>query len=295
MTMPLNFFALIKEGNNTYVNRIALGNNLQSELSDMFVEQRQAFVNDDVEVIAFDGQYKPEHDEILAIGGFELPQIFKEAIDSPMTLEPLHFNEETNGKIVAIFSGLKEGESYKVMAQLFEGTRLIKPNLMNIVFGANDEFQKLEHFGMTLDCKLTAYYADNQLHFKSYHFTRRIFDLTSHYREATNQEVIALANHEHFAPVEQDSFIAMADHVVRQTIARIQRNNVLGEFTVSELNAKAGEVNLDLNVNEDQKIVLPDSKRELKLVLSFFDDQLYLGPISGQKRVSNSSKLVAVE
>lgn len=290
--MPLNFFALIKNGNNTHVNRVALGNDLQAELSDLFIEQQQAFVNDDIEVIAFDGQYKPEHDEILAIGGFELPQIFKEAIDSPMTLDPLHFNEETNGKIIAIFSGFKEGESYKIMAQLFEGTRLIKPNLMNIVFGSNNEFQKLEYYGMTLDYKLTAYYADSQLHFKSYHFTKRIFDLASHYREATNQEVIAMANHDHFAPVEQESFIAMADHVVRQTIARIQRNNVLGEFTVTQLNEKAGEVNLDLCVNENQKIILPDSKRELKLVLSFFDDQLYLGPISGQTKVSNSSKVV---
>lgn len=290
--MLLNFFALIKESNNMYVNRVTLNNDLQIELSNMFIEQQESFANSNTGIIAFDGQYKPEHDEILAIEGFELPQIFKEAIDSPMTIEPLHFNRKTNSKIVAIFSGLEENKSYKVMAQLFEGTRLIKPDLMNIVFGANDEFKKLEYFGMTLDSKLTAYYTDNQLLFKSYHFTRRIFDLSIHYREATNQEVIALANHEHFAPVEQDSFIAMADHVVRQTIARIQRNNVLEGFTVSELNLKANEVNLDLNVNADQKIILPSSKWELKLVLSFFDDQLYLGPISGQTRVSNSSKVV---
>ncbi|MBO2578814.1 Kiwa anti-phage protein KwaB-like domain-containing protein [Shewanella algae] len=292
--MPFNFFALIKENNETHVNRVALGNDLQNELSGMFTEQKNAFVNENVDVIPFDGQYKPEHDEVLAIGGFELPDQFKEAIDSPMTLPPLHFNEDANGKIVAIFCGLNEGGNYKVLVQLFEGTRLIKPNMMNIIFGANDEFQKLDYFGMTLDSKLTAYYENNQLHFKSYHFARRIFDLSGHYREATNQEVIALANHDHFAPVDQAEFLEMADHVVRQTIARIQRNDVLANFSVQELAHKASDVNLQLEINDDQKIVLPDEKRELKLVLSFLDDQVFLGPITGQTRVSNSSKVVAV-
>ncbi|NHN38949.1 hypothetical protein G8764_16695 [Pseudomaricurvus alcaniphilus] len=291
--MPYNFFALIKENNETYVNRVALGNELQHELSDMFITQRDDFLNANVDVIPFDGQYKPDPNEILAIGGFELPDPFKEAIDSPMTLPQLHFNEETESKITAIFCGQNIEGKYSVLVQLFEGTRLIKPKMMNIVFGANDVFQRLEYFGMTLDSKLTAYYEDNQLHFRSYHFTRRIFDLSGHYREATNQEVIELASHEHFAPVNQAEFLEMADHVVRQTIARIQRNDVLGTFSVKDLAEKALDVNLPLELDANERIVLPKEKRELKLVLSFLDDQLFLGPISGQTRISNSSKVIA--
>lgn len=290
--MPFNFFALIKENNVISINRVALGNPLQVELSGMFEEQKNAFLNDATEVVAFDGQYKPEHDEVLAIGGFELPNQIKDAIDHPMTLQPLHFNEDINKKIVAIFCGSNRNGFYEVLAQMFEGARLIKPNMMNIIFGANNEFQKLDYFGMTLDSKLTAYYFNNQLHFKSYHFARRIFDLSGYYREATNQEVMALANHDHFAPLNQDEFLGMADHVVRQTIARIQRNNVLQTYSVQFLSGKAAELNLALMLNEDEKIVLPRVKKDLKLILSFLDDQVFLGPITGQTRVSNSSKFV---
>ena len=293
MTITYNFFALVKEGNESQVNRIALSNNLQNDLSGMFTEQKGEFLNDDTQVIPFDGQYKPDHDEVLAIGGFELPQMFKDAIDSPMTLPPLHFNEETNGKIVAIFCGSKQGDNdYTVLVQLFEGTRLITPSMMNIVFGANDEFKKLEHYGMTLDSKLIALYLDNQLHFKSYHFTRRVFDLSNHYRDATNEEVLALANHGHFAAIVEDDFLQMADHVVRQTIARIQRNDVLGIFSVQEINTRASEVNLELEINDSGEIVLPQVKKDLKIVLSFLDDKVYLGPITGQTKVSNSSRAI---
>ncbi|KTF19556.1 DUF4868 domain-containing protein [Pseudoalteromonas sp. 10-33] len=292
MTTRNNFFVLVKDGNEIEVKRIALGNELQVELTTMFSHQEAEFLNNDTQVIPFDGQYKPEHDEVLAIGGFDLPQVFKDAIDSPMTLEPLHFNEETNSKIVAVFCGSNDGdEGYTVLVQLFEGTRLIKPNMMNIVFGANDEFQKLEYYGMTLDSKLIALYKDNQLHFKSYHFTRRVFDLSNHYREATNQEVLALASHQHFTAIEEEAFLLMADHVVRQTIARIQRNDVLETFSVQDLSAKANEVNFDIEVS-DGEIVLPNVKKELKLVLSFLDDQMFLGPITGQTRVSNSSRVI---
>lgn len=294
MAITYNFFALVKEGNECQVNKIALSNHLQKDLSDMFTKQKEEFLNDDTQVIPFDGQYKPEHDEVLAIGGFELPTMFKDAIDSPMTLPPLHFNEETNGKIVAIFCGSKNDDNeYTVLVQLFEGTRLIKPNMMNIIFGADDQFQKLEHYGMTLDSKLIALYQNNQLHFKSYHFTRRVFDLSNHYRDATNEEVLALANHVHFATVVEENFLHMADHVVRQTIARIQRNDVLGTFSVQELNVKATEINLQLEINENDEIVLPQVKKDLKIVLSFLDDQVYLGPITGQTKVSNSSRAIS--
>lgn len=110
--MPFNFFALIKENNVISINRVALGNPLQVELSGMFEEQKNAFLNDATEVVAFDGQYKPEHDEVLAIGGFELPNQIKDAIDHPMTLQPLHFNEDINKKIVAIFCGSNRNGFY---------------------------------------------------------------------------------------------------------------------------------------------------------------------------------------
>lgn len=291
--MLFNFFALVRENSDTQVYRIALGNQLQADISDMFSEQKDDFINENFDVIPFDGQYKPEHEEVLAIGGFELPDEFKDAINNPMALYPLEINAESESKIVAIFCGTKIDDDYSVLIQLFEGTRLIKPNRMNIVFGGDHVFTKLENSGMTLDSKLTAYYENHQLHFKSYHFTRRIFDLSNHYREATNQEVAEIFSHQHFAVVDQELMISIADHVVRQTIARILRNEVLDNFTVLQLTSKASEVNLKLNTNEEQKILLPEEKKELKLVLSFLDDQVFLGPITGLTRVSNSSRVIA--
>ncbi|GAA6168300.1 Kiwa anti-phage protein KwaB-like domain-containing protein [Sessilibacter corallicola] len=291
--MPYNFMALIKDKDavDPTVSRIAVGADLQEKLSEEFDRQFDNFIGVDGQCVPFDGQYKAEHDELLTIENFELPEIFKSAIKEPMVLQPLHYNHESDKKIAAIFCGLEKDDDYVVFFQVFESTRLIKPSLFNIVFGSNDTFEKLEYFGMTLDSKLTACYKSGQLYFRSYHYSRRIFDLSKYYREATEDEVKELASHDHFSSINQEEFLKLADHVVRQKIARITRNDVLNSFSVTELKQKAEQVNFEMEI-VDQKIIIPNNRKDLKLILSFLDDQVYMGPITGQTKVSNSSRLV---
>lgn len=43
---------------------------------------------------------------------------------------------------------------------------------------------------------------------------------------------------------------------------------------------------------EDRKIVLPDDKEELKIVLGFLDEEAYKGPFSNNTYLANSKRRV---
>lgn len=71
----------------------------------------------------------------------------------------------------------------------------------------------------------------------------------------------------------------------------INDSGVLENNTAAKIKKLAKSAGIEIVV-EDKKIVLPDDKEELKMVLRFLDEEAYKGPFSNNTYLANSKRRV---
>jgi len=166
------------------------------------------------------------------------------------------------------------------------------------LIGSGDTYKKLESPGLILQDKLTANFDNGTLYFSSYHNTKRFLDLADYYQEATDADLDTFAGSELFSLEDESSFKANADSIVRKKIALLQKNHVLQDLEVSDIQAVADNFNQELpeehhisiELNEDGKIVIPADKKQLKELVRFLDEDYVTAPLTKRKCLTNSKK-----
>lgn len=255
----------------------------------MFREQRNAFLNEVVETVEFDGRYRPEERELLVIKNFVDVDGLAASIQNPIGVEQFDPNVHELESVKAIFAGCPDGGT-AVLVQLFERRRLIATKNFAIWFSGNT-FQRMSSAGLTLDSKLLAVLDGGDLKFQSFHFLRRVFDVDDHFKEATAAEVRAFATHDMLAVEDLDAFEAAASSTVRRKIALIVQSGILDKQTTDQIVTIAKLFKLDIETTDDGKIVLPTSPGELRRILRFLDEDYYESPLSQTLFVSNSKRV----
>ena len=71
----------------------------------------------------------------------------------------------------------------------------------------------------------------------------------------------------------------------------INDSGVLENNAAAKIKKLAKSAGIEIVV-EDKKIVLPDDKEELKIVLRFLDEEAYKGPFSNNTYLANSKRRV---
>jgi len=290
---PSNLFALIDD-DITPVRRIPLTAALNNELAQLFAGQRAALL-EDKQPIAFTGSYNVDEGEIFTIANYPLPPAISKAIGNPLTHPVLDLNAETH-RIKALFSGTWSAASKTVNFQVFDAGKLLKRGFTLI--GSGDTYKKLEEPGLMLQDKLTAYYKNGTLFFNSYHNTKRFLDLANYYREATDTDLDDFAATELFAFEDEAGFKKQADTIIRKKIALLQKNEVLKNITVIDIQTVANNFNTELpkehcitiTVNEDGKLIIPEDKRRLKELIRFLDEDYVTAPLTKRKCLTNSKQ-----
>lgn len=88
----------------------------------------------------------------------------------------------------------------------------------------------------------------------------------------------------------KDTFKDTANSWVRRKIALINDSGVLNKYKAKDIKKLAKKhSNIDLKV-EDEKIVFPTDANEIKILLSFLDEEAYLGPFSKETFLSTSKR-----
>lgn len=290
---PSNLFALVDD-DDTPIRRIPLTAALNAELSQLFAEQ-QATLLGDKQTIAFTGSYNVDEGEIFTIADYPLPPAIGQAISNPLTCPVLNLNTETQ-RIKALFSGTWSATNKTVNFQVFDAGKLLKQGFTLI--GSGDTYKRLEEPGLILQDKLTTHFHNGTLSFSSYHNTKRFLDLANYYREATDTDLDAFAATDIFAFEHEASFKEQADSIIRKKIALLQKNEVLKDLSVVDIQAVASNFNIDLpeehhihiTVNEDGKLVIPDDKKQLKELIRFLDEDYVTAPLTKRKCLTNSKK-----
>jgi len=290
---PANLFALVDDGD-APIRRIPLTAALNTELAQLFAEQQTALLGDK-QAITFSGSYNVDEGEIFTIDDYPLLPDISQAIGNPLTCQVLNLDTETH-RIKALFSGNWSAANKTVNFQVFDTGKLLKRGFTLI--GSGDTYKKLEEPGLMLQDKLTVHFHNGILYFTSYHNTKRFLDLADYYREATDTDLDEFASTELFAFEDEVSFKEQADSIIRKKIALLQKNEVLKNITVADIQTVANNFNAELpeehhisiTVNDDGKLVIPEDRKQLKELIRFLDEDYVTAPLTKRKCLTNSKK-----
>ena len=288
-----NLFALVDD-DDVPIRRIPLTAALNDELAHFFADQQAALLGDK-QAIAFTGSYNVDEGEIFTINDYPLPPAISQAIGNPLTCPMLNLAIEPH-RIKALFSGTWSAAKKTVNFQVFDAGKLLKRGFTLI--GGGETYKKLEEPGLILQDKLTAHYHNGTLHFSSYHNTKRFLDLADYYREATDTDLDDFVATELFAFEDEAGFKKQADSIIRKKIALLQKNEVLKNVTVADIQNVAANFNAELpkehhvniTVNEDGKLLIPENKKQLKELIRFLDEDYVTAPLTKRKCLTNSKQ-----
>ena len=244
--------------------------------------------------ISFDGSYKPLNVVFLAIENFQLSDTIKDAIRDPLGV-PAYQKE--NGEfydIKAIFVGKRietdDTERFKVAFQRFRKEQYISTSWVNLFF-TNETFRREKDFGISISDSVDCYYTEGELRFSSFYFARQIFDLSEYYRSATDQEVQAFTTSDKLSLEDTEAFKTVANTWIRRKIAMINDSDVLINYKALEIKNLAKDAGITIVV-ENEKVVIPNDKEQIKVILGFLDEEAYKGPFSQNTFLANSKRKI---
>jgi hypothetical protein len=285
---------ILKGGNSSdEVLRIELDDETQKAIGKSFSEALENMITDKEKVI-FDGSYRPNEDEYLAIENFQLSDEIKDAIRDPLGVQGFQKEGDNYPEIKAIFIGEREenqeGEVFKVAFQRFRKEQYISTRGFNLFF-SNNTFMQEKRYGINISEGIDCYVIDRELQFSSFYYARQVFELSEYYRSATDSEVQTFSTNQGLHIEDTEAFKKMANTVIRRKIAMINDSQVLDQYSASEIKKKARAIGVDVEI-KDKKVVIPNDKEKIKVILGFLDEEAYKGPFSQNTYLANSKRKV---
>ena len=273
--------------------RLEVDGDTQKEVCLSFDSAVDDLISEKTKII-FDGRYKPHSDEFLAIENFQLSDEIKDAIRDPLGVPAFKkYNGEFH-EIKAIFIGKRveteNSERFQVAFQRFRKEQYITTRWVNLFF-SKDTFKREKNFGISISDTVDCYYTENELQFSSFYFARQIFDLSEYYRSATDQEVQAFTANPNLSFKDTEAFKNTANTWIRRKIAMINDSDVLAKYKAAEIKRLADDAGIKIEV-ENEKIVIPNDKEQIKAILGFLDEEAYKGPFSQNTFLANSKRMI---
>lgn len=276
------------------IARFAVNDEVQASMTAYLSKQVEAFGNG-CEEVAFDGNYKPDEGEMLVIDGFEdldsLAMVVATPLDVPIA-DPANLDFD---QIRALFFGHKEGDgAWTVYLQSFDRRRVISSAGFSI-FHSKDTYKRIEGSGLTLDNKVAARLRGTKLSFFSFFHLRQIFDMSSYYQEATDNDIKSFSALKELHVDSTDELVAASDAWVRRKVWLVMQSNILGKVPPSDIKAIAAEFKIAVeyvNHGGSEKLKLPGDKKSLKTLLRFLDEDYYKSPLSKTNYLTNSKRAV---
>ena len=287
----MSIFVLLNEENQRNVYKLSVDRMGQEDINNIFEEsiiaQRKKY-----SIIDFDPSYKADDDEMMQISDFALDDKIINAIQKPNSVELFVPKDMEINDIIAVFTGTIINDKTVVAFQRFRKEQYISAGKL-LLFFDKQTFVKENKFGIGISDKIDCFFDGNNLIFPSFYFARQIFDLTNYFKEATNEDIQNFINNDIFS-FNEDSLEILQDAPswARKKISSIEQSKVLEKFSakrICEIAIEHSGINIDSDSN---KILLPSDKNELKILLSFLDEEAWRGPFTNNKYISNSKRKI---
>jgi hypothetical protein len=293
-----HFFAITQTlGKDQKVVRIRTTQGLQTELTKMFEQQAEEFLDRDAEEIAFDGGYKVDDHEIFVIDKFPLSDDLASASKTPNQFEDIVLDSETTPSIKSILAASYDRTDNKptVYFQAFSRSQLIAQKRFAISLHAKSTFEKLNKEVLILGTNLAAVFKDGKLYFRSFALINRFLDVKEYFKEATNEEILEVVGHAVLLAEDTDKLTKLADSWMRKRFAALQSSGILGQITARKTANKAKKYGFELEIKKkDGKdaIVFPSDKKKAKQLLTFLNEGFYQGELTDRLYQTNSQRVL---
>jgi hypothetical protein len=274
------FFAILKDDT---IKRVSLNQDITLEVKKVFEDAQEALLPNDIEEVKFDGAFNVQDDEILYVE-LPIPTLITDAIDNPSGTHPFDINSD---ELKGLFWGKKlPNNKYEISVQNFDSRKLLN-NKQILVYSSNT-YSKLEKGAFILDYKICGVFKDDKFFFKSYHNAKRIFDLSHFYTEATDDDIDKFVEAD-CIDIDSDWLKENSNTSIRKQVTLALKNDILKNTSASQIRTKSnGYLPFTLNV-VNNKIEIPEDKKECRLFLEFLNEQIYKGIFSGKVKRTNSS------
>jgi len=281
----MNLFALVNEHNQTLIKRIPLSQDIQVAISNFYSGGINELIVDK-ELIKFNGNFKPDTDQVFYIDNYPFDAEIVNSINNPLAYGILNV-ENFEGNIFAVYTNLVlDGTSYYLF-QHFDTRKIISNRGISLYFN-QDTYTKIDKRGISISGNLTAVFTNNQLFFNSYFNTKKIFNLSDYYQEATATDINAFKANALFSIENNDDFDLHLNSTNRKKIKSIQLSGVLNGINVQNIIASAAEFGINLTSDDNDRLNIPNDKNAIKDLLRFLDEDYFITPITSTRCMTNS-------
>lgn len=283
-----NLFALCRVEGLLQVKRVSLVQQVQDKIAGLFQAQANAFLDGVSEEVMFEGDWKPDGDEIFVIDAPSEVEIINNAVAAnPMTLPVVQAANFVGECIKALFVTDDSRSEARILLQVFSAHQILARRFSLWLDG--NSFKELTEPAFTLDNYIAAIVEGGQLKFKNFHTVKRIFELNQFYQEASDQEIEQFCSHESLLVEDVTAFKSVADQQIRKMVHAISKTNVLSNCAVSDIVAKASALGLAIQ-EIDGKLVVPPDRKSMKTLFRFLDDGIYEAALSSNRYITNSKR-----
>lgn len=290
MFTNFQFVAVVRTGNQTHLLRIPMHQNLQDTLMASWHEQYEAYV-DNTEEVDFDAGYNPEEHERFRLSDFELPDWLADEDSTTIPqLDPINQHEDQLDLVRALAAFVQMDGNELILFQNFTRSHVIHPG--NFLFLRNGTYVTRNRPGLTLDNKLAAvYYAqDEKLIFSSFRTANTFLPLNALYREASENEIREVLDHDLLAPADVDAITAHGrTQWFRKRFAMLRDSGILDQYTAEQILNHSQNYDVTIQL-DDGKIVFPAEKPAAKRLVQFLNEELFRGAITEKLYETNSKR-----
>lgn len=215
--MPINLLALCGDPGDPSVKRVRTSAEVQNRLDGFFETLEMGFRDGVERERPYDSRWTPEADEIIILPiNDEVNEIQDRIGGGVLALEEVDGAAFENERIRALAALRGDAVGNALLLQSFSLSQRLARKMAFI--SHNNTFNKIDTSAFTLSNHLDIIVEGGLVKFKNYNVAKRIFDLSSHYREATDEEIKSFAQSAVLA-ADADHLINLATQPLRKLIA----------------------------------------------------------------------------
>lgn len=281
----IHFFALLRS-DNIQIRRIPLEQAVETDVKELFTSHDDEYFHD-MHLEPFEIGYTPQEDTTSFVD-MALAAEFNDIPNNTTVYNELDRNNEiTEIKVIFIY----DEASHTYYFQNFD-----KRNLLNrkkiAVWSNNNTFTTIQESNVfIIDNAVHAIHKEGKLYFKNFVQAGKVFDLTSFFSEASEQDMDEIFGEPLFNSDIQwlkDN----SDSIMKKQITALKRSGILDKIKPETKKFKdaAKRVGIPENVYNTGQIVLPQDKKQCKQVLAFLNQDFFPGLLTPKQLFRTNSK-----
>lgn len=297
----MELFAITDSEIPTRIIKIDIDAPAQTVVENLFRTQRSEFINEDIEEIEFCASYNVQDGEIFSINPFDDEIGIINAIERPDAVPVWDPDDVSVHYFKALFTGepASNGNPTQVWLQCFDRRQIInnEKSFFQVVTQPGNRFSVSTRPGFLLSDRLTAILVGDKLLFKSFFMLRRFFNMEEYFNEATREDLDNFIGNDIFHVENAEDFMMFADSAIKKKVSLIISSGILNDQPIENLIECAQKIGYQLgitNVNGDNKITMPNSKREVKQLLYFLDQGYFNSIITNELMLTNSKRPIRI-